>query len=80
MSDLPPLKFDSEILKPFTVDGQPELDPGRQPNLVWQQISSDLFRTMQVPVLQGRDFDPQDTVDKQNVVIVDESLAESLLP
>jgi putative ABC transport system permease protein len=80
MSDLPPLKFDSEWLKPFTIDGQPELDPGRQPNLAWQQISSDLFRTMQVPILQGRDVNSQDTVDKQSVVIVDESLAQCYFP
>ena len=81
MSDCPPLNiFDSEILKPFTVDGQPELDPGRQPNLVWQQISSNLFRTMQVPILQGRDVNSQDTVDKQSVVIVDESLVQYYFP
>jgi predicted permease len=80
MSDMPPLKFDDEWLKPFTIDGQPELDPGRQPNLVWQQISSDLFRTMQVPILQGRDVNSQDTVDKQSVVIVDESLAQRYFP
>jgi putative ABC transport system permease protein len=80
MSDLPPLKFDSEWLQPFTVDGQPERDPGRQPTLVWQQVSSDFFRTMQVPVLQGRDFDPQDTADKQSVVVVDESLAGHFFP
>jgi predicted permease len=79
MSDLPPLKFD-EWLKPFIVDGQPERDTGRQPTLVWQQVSSDLFRTMQVPVLQGRDFDSQDTADKQDVIVVDKSLAEHFFP
>ncbi|MBV9878839.1 MAG: ABC transporter permease, partial [Verrucomicrobia bacterium] len=79
MSDLPPMKFD-EWLHPFTVDGQPERDPDHQPSLVWQQISSNFFRTMQVPILQGRDFDPQDTVDKQSVIIVDESLAEHFFP
>jgi putative ABC transport system permease protein len=80
MSDLPPLKFDDEALNPFTVDGQPERDLGHQPFLVWQQISSNFFRTMQVPILLGRDFDPQDTVDKQSVIIVDESLAERFFP
>jgi hypothetical protein len=79
MSDLPPLKFD-EWLKPFTVDGQSERDTGRQPTLVWQQVSSDFFRTMQVPILQSRDFDPQDTADKQSVIVVDESLAEHFFP
>ena len=79
MSDLPPLKFD-EWLHLFTVDGQPEHGPGHQPTLVWQQVSANFFRTMQVPILQGRDFDPQDTVDKQSVTIVDESLAEHFFP
>jgi hypothetical protein len=35
---------------------------------------------MQVPILQGRDVNSQDTVDKQSVVIVDESLAQCYFP
>jgi putative ABC transport system permease protein len=80
MSDVPPLKYDAEFLLPFTIPGQPERDPGHPPALVWQQVSANFFRTMQVPVLKGRDFDPQDTTDKQSVVVVDESLAEQFFP
>jgi putative ABC transport system permease protein len=80
MTDCPPLMSGSGWLKPFTVNGQPMPDPDRQPNLVWQQVSSNFFRTMQVPILQGRDFDSQDTVDKHSVVVVDESLAEHYFP
>jgi putative ABC transport system permease protein len=80
LNDSPPLKWDSEILDLFTVDGQPNPAPGREPALVWQMVSSDYFRTMQVPVLRGRDFNSHDTKDKQSVVIVDEALAERYFP
>jgi putative ABC transport system permease protein len=43
-------------------------------------ISNDYFRTLQIPVLQGRDFDSQDTVDKPSVAIVDSALAERYFP
>jgi putative ABC transport system permease protein len=39
-----------------------------------QNVSTDYFRTMHIPVLQGRDFDSQDTSDKANVILVDSAL------
>jgi predicted permease len=79
MNDFLPMS-NSEYLCPFTIDGQPDPGPGRQPVLVWQMVSSNYFRTLQVPLLQGRDFDSQDTVDKPGVVIVDAGLAEQYFP
>jgi putative ABC transport system permease protein len=76
INDFLPLKWDIELLIPFTIDGQPDPGPGRRPVLDWQQISSDYLHTLQIPVLQGRDFDPQDTVDKPNVIIVDDDFAQ----
>jgi putative ABC transport system permease protein len=75
--DLPPLKWDIEYLIPFMIGGQPDPGPGRRPVLDWQMISSDYFRTLEIPLLQGRDFDLQDTAEKPNVVIVDDAFAES---
>ncbi|MBV9878575.1 MAG: ABC transporter permease [Verrucomicrobia bacterium] len=80
MNDQPPLMWDWEGLAPFAVDGRPDPGPGRRPALTWQMVSTDSFRTMQVPVLQGRDFDEQDTLDKGNVIIVDNALAERYFP
>jgi putative ABC transport system permease protein len=77
---LPPMKWDWELLVPFTVDGQPDPGPGRRPVVDWQQISSDYFRTLEIPVLQGRDFDSQDTVDKPSVIMVDDALAQQYYP
>ena len=80
MSDQPPLKWDWEALDPFTVDGQPDPGPGRQPLLTWQMVSPDYFRTMQVPFLQGRDFAADDTLNKPNVMIIDAAFAEHWFP
>jgi putative ABC transport system permease protein len=80
IDDLPPLKYPWERRLVFTIDGQPDPGPGRQPVLVWQMISTDYFRTMQVPILQGRDFNSQDTADKASVVVVDQALAEHYFP
>jgi putative ABC transport system permease protein len=80
MNDQPPLMWDWEGLSPFAVDGQPDPGPGRRPALTWQMVSGDYFRTLQVPILQGRDFDTQDTLDKGNVMIVDNALAERYFP
>jgi hypothetical protein len=80
MNDQPPLMWDWEGLSPFTVDGQPDPGPGRRPALTWQMVSADYFRTMQVPILKGRDFDAQDSLDKANMIIVDDAIAERYFP
>jgi putative ABC transport system permease protein len=76
----PPMKWEWELLVPFTIDGQPDPGPGQRPVLDWQRISSDYFNTLQIPVLQGRDFDAQDTVEKPYVIIVDDTLAQRYYP
>jgi putative ABC transport system permease protein len=80
LNDFLPLKWDWEYLSPFTIDGTPDPGPGKKPVLTWQMISNDYFRTLQIPLLQGRDFDSQDTVDKPSVAIVDSALAERYFP
>ena len=80
MDDSPPMKWDWEILIAFTIDGQPDPGPGRRPVLDWQMISSGYFNTLQIPVLQGRDFDTQDTAEKAKVIIVDDAFAQRYYP
>ena len=75
-----PMKWDSELLIPITIDGQPDPGPGRRPVLDWATTSSDYFHTLQIPILQGRDFGSQDTVDKPNVIVVDDALAKRYYP
>jgi putative ABC transport system permease protein len=76
----PPLKNGFDIMVPFTVDGQADPGAARRPILVWQMISPDFFRVLQIPLLQGRDFGTQDRIDTQKVVIVDQALTEKYWP
>jgi len=80
LNNNPPLKWDRGNFSPFTVDGQPNPEPDHEPILTSQTISSDYFRTMQIPILQGWDFDSEDKDDKPNVVVVDEALAKHYFP
>lgn len=79
-SDNPPLHGGRWDISPFTVDGQPKPEPDHEPVLTPATVSSGYFRTMQIPILQGRDFDAEDTADKPNVVIVNAPLAEHFFP
>jgi predicted permease len=80
MNSDPPLKNGFQIMVPYSVDGRVDPGPGRQPVLSWQMASPDFFRTLEIPLLQGRDFGPQDRIDTQKVIIVDQALADKYWP
>lgn len=76
----PPLKYGFEGMVPFVIDGQPDPGPAHRPVLAWQMISPDFFRTLQIPLVQGRDFTAHERSDSQKVIIVDQELAEKYWP
>jgi putative ABC transport system permease protein len=43
-------------------------------------VSPGFFRTMQIPFVEGRDFDDRDQVKSQQVVIINQKMAEMLWP
>lgn len=43
-------------------------------------ISSGYFKTMQIPILQGRDFDDRDSTKTQRVIVVNQKMAQMLWP
>jgi putative ABC transport system permease protein len=65
-----------EVVAPFTVDGQPDPGPGHHPVLDWQMISPNYFRTLEISLLKGRDFNSHDRMDGQQVTIIDDALAD----
>jgi putative ABC transport system permease protein len=65
---------------PFRVMGLPEVEPGKEPVMCGQAISSGYFRTMQIPLLQGRDFDANDQAGNQPVAIIDAGFAQHYFP
>jgi predicted permease len=54
--------------------------PGRQRNVVYGPVSPGFFRTLQIPLLAGRDFDDADSARATKVAIVNHLLADRLWP
>jgi len=76
MDDWAPMYYDWENTHQFTVDGQPDPGIGHHPLFTWQMISPNYFRTLEIPLLKGRDFDEGDKVDGQPVAIIDDAVAQ----
>ncbi|MCW5964173.1 MAG: ABC transporter permease [Bryobacterales bacterium] len=57
-----------------TINADKPLFPDSNP------VSDGYFRTMAIPVLAGRDFQPTDTMKSRPVVVVNETLARTLWP
>jgi putative ABC transport system permease protein len=65
---------------PFSIPGQPEPEPGKEPAMDVEAISPGYFQALQIPLLQGRDFDSRDRADSQKVIIINKALADALFP
>jgi putative ABC transport system permease protein len=59
----------------FTVQGQPEPEPGQKPSAKSDLVTPDYFRAMGIPLLKGRAFTEQDRMGAAQVVIINETLA-----
>ena len=64
----------------YQVEGQPEPAKGREPVAQINIVSPGYFRTLGIPLLQGRDFDEHDTSDAPAVAIVNDTMARQLWP
>jgi putative ABC transport system permease protein len=81
MNDQEPFEWTvGDFTMPFRVIGVPPPEPGHEPTFIAQNISPGYFDTMQIPLLQGRDFNSADRADSERVVIVDRALAEHFFP
>ena len=81
LSDDPPfVNSEGGEYSPFIVPSQPPVEPGREPTLNGQNISPGYFRTLKASIVEGRDFNYGDTRDKQGVVIVNRTLADTYFP
>jgi predicted permease len=53
---------------------------GQQPNVDLTFVSTDYFRTIQTPLLRGRDFAEADDMKSRQVMIVNQSFAQQYFP
>ncbi len=57
----------------FVIDGRPPIPVGEEPELLTRSVDGDYFRTMQMPLLAGRDFTIQDKDGAPLVGVVNQS-------
>jgi len=65
---------------PFTVVGRPAPRPEEVPKATFRAVSPTYFRTLEIPLLQGRTFGAEERSDSSKVVVVNETLARGLWP
>ena len=64
----------------FYIQGRPEGRPGERPQAEYHAITADYFKTLEIPVRAGRDFDRTDTPERPRVAIINETLARTAFP
>ncbi|HEX4488572.1 MAG TPA: ABC transporter permease [Terriglobales bacterium] len=60
----------------FQVEGQPVARPGETPIAAFRAVLPGYFRTMNIPLLQGRDVSDADILNSPGVVVVNQRLAQ----
>ena len=64
----------------FTVVGRPAPPPGESPGTEVRVTDADFFRTMQIPVLRGRTYTKQETMEERHVAVINEAMARTYFP
>src|SRR6185295_15924930 len=64
----------------FRIEGRPLLTTDKWPGANYRCVSTDYFRTMNIPVVQGRAFSERDTETAPRVMIVNQALANRDFP
>jgi putative ABC transport system permease protein len=64
----------------YLPDGQADPGPGRQPTARVNGVTDGFFRTMVIPLLEGREFAATDRADSPPVAIVNRELARQAWP
>jgi putative ABC transport system permease protein len=64
----------------FTIAGQPPIAPGNHPDASQLVVVPGYFRTMKIPLRNGRTFDRRDTENSNHVAMINEAFARRYLP
>jgi len=74
------LPFYSTDFESLSIVGQPVSDRDQLPWMARQIVSPGYFRVLGIPLLRGRLFDERDQSGKENVVIINQSIAQRFFP
>jgi predicted permease len=75
-----PMGREQRSASDYFVQGRPEGQPGERPKAEFNAITPGYFRTLEIPIRVGRDFDRTDTRDRPRVAIINETLARAAFP
>jgi len=75
-----PLGQEHRDARDYFIQGQPDAQPGERPGVELYPITPDYFKTLEVPLRAGRDFDRSDTPERPRVAIINEALARIAFP
>jgi len=64
----------------FRIEGQPTSPGAEDPQADFHVVSPDYFRTMHIPVIAGRPFEPRDGPDAEGVAILNQTMARHRWP
>jgi predicted permease len=64
----------------FLPEGAPPTDPSQQPSADSEVVAGDYFATLQSTLIRGRTFNASDTKNSPLVVIIDQTLADTVFP
>jgi putative ABC transport system permease protein len=76
-SDPPQRVMDSNS---FVIEGRHRVSGEPEPFVLWAAVSDDYFRTLRIPVLDGRTFDRRDHADAVPAVVISRSMARRFWP
>lgn len=65
---------------PFWLDPDEPGSVAEAPRVLLYSVGPDYFRTMEIPLLRGRSFTPADTVQSEQVTVIDSAMAEAYFP
>ena len=64
----------------FSIVGQPAPSLENRPQLGFNEVSPDFFRTMKIPLKRGRYLDERDTENAPWAIVINENMANSYFP
>jgi putative ABC transport system permease protein len=64
----------------YFIEGRAEGRPGERPQAEMHAITADYFKTLEIPILAGRDFASTDTEERPAVTIINQTMARIAFP
>jgi putative ABC transport system permease protein len=80
VSAAPFLAADLDLRTTLVIEGRPAPRQGEEPQVYLTHATADYFRTVGIPIVQGRVFTPRDRPDRPLVAVINESMRRRYWP